>query len=123
MRARGRKLVVDGVEYRWARRHGHREDGLCQESLTAWEVERENAPLVVRFADGDGAHPTAGEGWGGGVGLVLIGRRQLNLHRPAVAAALIRAALRAGWDPAHGKPYVIAKGAAFIAQHAVPFER
>ncbi len=122
MRARGRKLVVDSVAYRWARKHGHREDGRCQESLTAWEVGRENAPLVVRFADGEGAHPTAGEGWGGGVGLVLIGRDKLNLHRPAVASALIRAALRAGWNPARGKPHIIANGAAFIAEHDVPFE-
>jgi hypothetical protein len=122
MRASGRKLVVDSVEYAWTSKHGHPAgDSPCQETLTAWEVGRENAPMVVRFVNGRGCVTTAGQGWGGGLGLVLVTTNDLvNLNRPAVAAALIRAALRAGWNPGRGKPYVIEDGAGFVAEYPVP---
>ena len=120
MRASGRKLVVDGVEYRWTCKHGHRvgPDQLCQESVTAWRVGRENAPLVVRFVDGRGCVVTAGQGWGH-LGGVLIGDDDINLNRPVVAVALIRAGLHVGWNPERGKPHVIEDAAAFATEHRV----
>jgi hypothetical protein len=74
----------------------------------------------VRFVDGRGCVVTAGQGWGGHDGLVLVGDDPIHLHRPAVAAALIRAALGAGWDTGRGKPHVIEDGAGFVAEHRVP---
>jgi hypothetical protein len=120
VRASGRKLVVDGVEYRWTCKHGHRvgPEERCQESVTAWQVGRENAPLVVRFVDGRGCI-VDGQGPWGHLGGVFVGDDQINLNLPSVAVALIRAGLRTGWDTGRGKPHVIEDAAAFAIEHRI----
>lgn len=108
-----RELVIDGALYRWTRSHTHVEaDGArrCVERLSAWREGHRRAGLTVRFIDGAGGHTTAGEGWGGHDGGLLVGSIAYNLHRPALAAAIIRRALVEGWAPASGRCVVIDDG-------------
>lgn len=100
MRSRTRRIVVDGTPYQYSLRHAHRAgaDGkrVCEEVLRAWPEDRRHPALVLRFQDGAGGATTAGSGWGGHDGGVLVGAEHVNLHLPAVVAALLRAALRQG---------------------------
>jgi hypothetical protein len=122
---RARAITVDGVRYLWARAHAHASDASghrqCSETVRAWRREHRGAPLVVRFVDGEsGGHTTAGDGWGGGDGLLLLGERWINLNRPAVVAALIRSARQSGWNASTDGPHVVADGFAFVLANPVP---
>jgi hypothetical protein len=92
-----RKLFVDGVDFGWTRRHEH-QAGPCSENLSIWRADKTGGRLLVRFVDGQGGATTTGSGWGGHDGGLICGSRSYNLNRPGVIAALIRQALREGWD-------------------------
>lgn len=91
-----RRIVVDGAELRWTRRHG-RQNEVRVERLVVWSEA--GAQLELAFVDDEGGRVTAGEGWGGFDGGVVLNDDSYNLNRPAVVAALVRAALARGWDP------------------------
>jgi hypothetical protein len=92
-----RKILVDEVDFMWTRRHGH-QGSPCTESLSIWRADKTGGRLLVRFVDGQGGATTAGGGWGGHDGGLVCGSRSYNLNRPGVVAALVRQALRDGWD-------------------------
>jgi hypothetical protein len=120
-----RRITVDGVRYLWTRAHRHNVDVSgqyrCRETVIAWPSSHRRATLVVRFADGDsGGHTTAGGGWGGAEGVVLLDGCWINLNRPAVVAALIRSARALGWRTAGTRRRVIADGFAFVRANPVP---
>lgn len=122
-----RKLVIDGADFLWTCGHGHVEiDGQrrCVERFSAWMYGDPRGALRVRFLDGDGGHTTKGEGWGGHDGGLLVGRVVHNLHRPALAARLIRAAMAAGWQPGNARPAIHDDGWALLAKAgAAPAEK
>lgn len=92
-----RKIVVDGERLMWTRRS--RSEAAFTEVVRVWRAERGGARLVIPFVDQPGAVATAGQGWGGHEGGLLVDRRYYNLNRPAVVAALVRQAMLEGWDP------------------------
>lgn len=59
---------MDGVPYRYSRRHGHvaglAGPRLCEEVLRAWPEDRSQGTLVLRFRDKQGGAMLAGGGWG-----------------------------------------------------------
>lgn len=96
MKAKTRKLVVDGVEYRWSIRHEHHVDGhaRCRECFTAFRVDHRASPLRVRFCEGpnvSAGYPLAGT--------IFVGGLAYNLNLPRLAAAMIRLGLARGWAP------------------------
>lgn len=113
-----RWLVIDGARYGWALSHGHAEiDGepRCMERLAAWLEGDPRGALHLRFIDGEGGRTTTGQGWGGHSGRVLVDGLAYNLHRPALAAGLIRAGLASGWQPGRGRLVVRDDGYALLA--------
>ncbi len=117
MSGKPRTLVIDGVDYRWARSHGHVEiegERRCVERFAAWEEGARGACLRVRFLDGAGGCSTAGGGWGGHDGGLLVDGVAFNLHRPAVAAAIIRAGRAEGWRGGSGEALAIKDGYALL---------
>lgn len=106
VRSRSRRIVIDGVPYRYSRTHRH-EIGpagtqICEEVLRAQPEDRGHTTLVLRFRDGDGGVTTAGEGWGGHDGGLLIDGEAVNLNLPSVVARLLRAARALGPPPPRG---------------------
>lgn len=71
---------------------------MCTERVSVWLVEHRTRGVTMRFIDGDGGATTHGGGWGGHDGGVLLGDVAINLNRPVVIAALVRAAIERGWD-------------------------
>ena len=94
--SRPRRIVIDGVPYRYSRRHGHvagqAGPRLCEEVLRAWPEDRSQGTLVLRFRDKQGGATLAGGGWGGHDGALLIDDKHVNLNLPRVVAALLQAA-------------------------------
>ncbi|MEZ4450789.1 MAG: hypothetical protein R3B09_15005 [Nannocystaceae bacterium] len=118
-----RWLVIDGARYGWTRSHGHLEiDGArrCVERFSAWLDGDQPGALRVRFVDGEGGSTTTGMGWGGHDGGLLAGRVAYNLHRPALAVRLIRAAMAAGWRPGSGQAMVREDGFVLLAAAGAP---
>lgn len=118
-----RWLVIDGARFGWTRSHGHLEiDGRrrCVERFSAWLDGDHQGALRVRFIDGEGGSTTAGAGWGGHDGGLLVGSVAYNLHRPAHAAWLIRAAMKRGWRPGSGRALVRDDGFAFLIEAGAP---
>jgi hypothetical protein len=119
-----RKIVVDEVEFRWTRRfnwtrrHGEQARA-CMEMLCVWRADRTGGRLLIRFVDGESGVTTAGSGWGGHDGGLLVGDRSYNLNRPAVVAALIRQAMREGWS-ASSKGQREIEGFALLARSDAP---
>lgn len=98
-----RNLIVGHEQFLWTRGHGHESmpDGSrrCFERVSVWRPTRDGGRLLIRFVDGKRGATTAGEGWGGHDGGLLVGGHVYNLNRPGVVAALVRQALAEGWDP------------------------
>lgn len=118
-----RRLVIDGACFCWTRSHQHIEvDGKrrCVERFSAWRDGDHRGALRVRFVDGEGGHTTAGEGWGGHDGGLLLGSAAYNLHRPATAVRLIRAAIQAGWRPGSGRGVECLDGFKLLAKAGAP---
>lgn len=113
-----RQIVVDELDFEWTRRHVH-DDGPCIEKLSVWRAHRKGGRLLVRFVDGQGGATLAGAGWGGHDGGLLVGSRSYNLNRPGVVAALIRRALREGWNP-NAKEEREIEGFALLARSNAP---
>ncbi|MCA9635051.1 MAG: hypothetical protein KC420_03345 [Myxococcales bacterium] len=121
-----RTLMIDGVTYAWHRAHTHVEvngERRCVERVSAWIEGSRGASLIVRLHQGQGGHTAAGSGWGGFDGGVLMGRAEYNLNRPAVVAALIRAALARGWAPREGRGLEIDDGFALLVAGRAPTGR
>lgn len=100
--ARTRRIVIDGVPYRYSRRHGHVAGPAgrrCEEVLRAWVEDGSQGILVLRFRDQQGGATLAGGGWGGHDGALLIDGEHVNLHLPGVVAALLQAARRSSQPP------------------------
>jgi hypothetical protein len=117
--------VIDGVSFCWTRSHGHLDvDGQhrCVERFSAWRDDDRGGALRVRFLDGEGGSTTAGQGWGGHDGRLLVGGVAYNLHRPALAVRLIRAAMAAGWQPGSGRAVERDDGFALLASAGAPSE-
>lgn len=103
-RASLRRLVVDGVVYRWKVEHAHHVlppspalAGRCCEVFTAYVDGRRAAPLRVRFCDGAGqqaGYPSAGVVW-----TSAPPHLEANLNLPSIARRLIALARAAGWSP------------------------
>jgi hypothetical protein len=116
-----RRLVIDGASFSWTRSHGHL-DGRCIERFSAWRDDDRRGALRVDFVDGEGGSTTAGQGWGGHDGRLLVDGVAYNLNRPALAARLIRAALATGWQPGSGRAVVRDDGFALLATTDAPAE-
>jgi len=119
--ARPRRLVVDGIGYRWSTRHQHTpDDGAtrdrgpfehCRERFSAWQDGARAAPVRILFASSgarNAGYPESGVVWIAGPptppGVPSPPRLSLNLNTPAVAVLLVRLALGRGWDPGSGCP-------------------
>lgn len=102
-----RRLVVDGVTYRWKVEHAHHvlpppervgSRGRCAEVFTAFVEGHRSAALLVRFIDGKGrgaGYPQAGVVWTGSL--------EANLNLPSIARRLIALGRAAGWSPETGR--------------------
>jgi hypothetical protein len=107
-----RPLVVDGDRYLWRLTHRveKREGGgfTAEYSYVVYLAGRRLGRLEVRFSTWEAAI----EGGPLHTGAPLEpGARSINLNHPVEAAALIRKARAAGWDPtARRAPFVIADG-------------
>lgn len=115
--------MIQGANFFWSRGHAHVEiDGQrrCVERFSAWMDGDRRGGLRVRFLDGAGGSTTAGAGWGGHDGGLIVGAAAYNLNRPAVAARLILAAMAAGWRPGSGRPAVHEDGFALLARARAP---
>jgi hypothetical protein len=115
--------VIDGACFCWTRSHGHLEvDGQrrCVERFSAWLDGDHRGALKIRFVDGEGGSTTAGLGWGGHDGGLLVGGVAYNLNRPALAVRLIRAAMTADWQPGSGRGVVHDDGFALLAMAGAP---
>jgi hypothetical protein len=117
-----RRLVIDGASFSWTRSHGRLEDGRCVERVSAWRDDDRRGALRVCFVDGEGGSTTAGQGWGGHDGRLLVDHVAYNLNRPALAARLIRAAIAAGWQPGSGRAVERDDGFALLAGTDAPAE-
>ena len=110
---RVRTLEIDGIRYGW--RTTHRDEfitpdkKICVDHFLAFREGTSGTELRIRFTGG-----VVG-GWGGYTGRIDVPALGLsiNLHRPGVAAALIRRALELGWSP--DAPMTVEDGAALIA--------
>lgn len=118
-----RRIVVDGADYLFGRRHRHDAasppEQLCQEIFTAYLEGHKRSPLRVWFTAGPGrgaGYPERGVVW-----LATPGG-WLNLNTPGEAANVIRRARASGWDPVNGRgPFVIEDGfAVFLGPLRVP---
>lgn len=102
-----RRIVVDGVEYRWRiRRKPSCTQGLCWTPMT-YAVEAANAdhPGTILIVTSSQAHPS---NW--------LGVEAAPI-RPAHVAASIREARNQGWDPVQaGSPFQLDRSAGFIPQ-------
>lgn len=117
--------MIDGASFHWIRSHGHLDiDGqhCCVESFSAWRDDDRRGALRVRFIDGDGGSTTAGQGWGGHDGRLLVGGVAYNLNRPALAARLIQTALAEGWQPGSQRSVERNDGFALLARSDAPAE-
>lgn len=112
--------MIDGACFRWTRSHGHH-DGACADTFSAWLDGVRGGGLRVVFRDGEGGSTTTGQGWGGHDGGLLVGGLAYNLHRPALAACLIRAALADGWRPGE-RAVEYRDGFALLARAGAPHE-
>ncbi len=118
-----RQLTVDGKIYRWqvSHRHsatskGHSATG-CRELFTAFLSGETTSPLHIWFSAG----PTTGAGYPSHGSVYVWGEWSCNLHRPAVAAAVIRAAIATGWVPdMQRNPLKIEDGFSFLRKHLAP---
>jgi hypothetical protein len=120
-----RRLVIDGVSFCWTRSHGHREiDGhhRCVERFAAWRDDDRRGALRICFVDGEGGSTTAGQGWGGHDGSLLVGGVAYNLNRPALAVRLIQAAMARGWQPGSGRAVECDDGFVLLADSGAPSE-
>lgn len=118
-----RRLVIDSVVFYWTRSHRHRDLGgerRCVERFSAWLESDRRGALRVSFVDGEGGHTTTGQGWGGHDGGLLAGKVAYNLHRPALAARLIRRAMAEGWQPGSGRAVERDDGFALLARAGAP---
>ena len=110
-----RKITVDGQEYRWR----HSNCGI-DERVSIWVEGNHRAILLLRFVYPTSPHPDFLEGFGHGVrlsGHVECGVRVYKLHRPAVAACLIRLAHKAyAWNPLGGRSLTL-DGFALLREH------
>lgn len=94
--ASSRKIVVDGQEYHWR---------ASRADARVWIDRHGPAILRTRFVEADPG-PDFGQRLDGFAdGWLASGIRAYNLHRPAMIAALTRAALVSGWDPRGRAPF------------------
>ncbi|WAS90647.1 hypothetical protein [Nannocystis punicea] len=117
--------MIDGASFCWTRSHGHLEvDGVrhCVERFSTWRDDDRRGALRVCFVDGQGGSTTAGQGWGGHDGSLLVGGVAYNLNRPALAVRLIRAAMASGWQPGSGRGVERDDGFALLASAGAPAE-
>lgn len=120
-----RRLVIDGASFCWARSHGHREiagQQRCVERFSAWRDDDRRGALRICFVDGEGGSTTAGQGWGGHDGQLLVDGVTYNLHRPALAVRLIQAAMAGGWQPGSGRAVERDDGFVLLASSGAPSE-
>jgi hypothetical protein len=120
-----RRIVIDGVCFRWKYSHGHADvdgEGRCAERFSAWRDGDRRGALRVLFINGKGGSTTTGQGWGGHTGRLLVDGAAYNLNRPAIAAALIRAAMAAGWRPGGERDLERDDGYALLAESGAPSE-
>lgn len=117
-----RRLVVDGVVYRWKVMHAHHvlpeplpgegREGRCCEVFRAHVEGLRTGALQVRFCDGVGreaGYPSAGVVW-----TSQPPRLEANLNLPSTARRLIELARAAGWAPERGEGLTIADGFALL---------
>lgn len=110
MKAKTRKLVIDGFEY-LVRVHHERRGSVCGECFTAFRQGYKASPLRVHFFG------VLGSPFGHEVGGTLfVGEVAYNLNLPRHAAALVRHALAQGWLPerAHS-PFEVDDGVGWLA--------
>ena len=103
MGATPRKLVVDKLDYRWARRRSRH---VCdRELVSVWAEGHRRAILQVEFSPSrDRDHRQYLDMANGWIGADL---RVYNLNRPAMVAALIADAHTCGWDPLGQHPRTV----------------
>ncbi|MFY0539448.1 hypothetical protein [Nannocystis pusilla] len=117
--------MIDGARFCWTRSHGHLEVAgghRCVERFSAWRDGERCGALRVHFVDGEGGSTTAGQGWGGYDGRLLVGDEAYNLNRPAIAARLIEAAMARGWQPGSEHGMVCDDGFALLVSAGAPSE-
>ncbi len=121
-RQKPRHIVVDGERYGWrfSSGYGQRQDSaaswLYHDIFTAWPADRPGSRLHVHFI-------TPGDLITGsplGTGLPIVPGTPdtggINLHRPKLAAELIRQARQRGWTPgADAMPFVVENGLELLA--------
>ncbi len=122
-----RKLVIDGVVYRWRVQHVHHvlpppapaeeREGRCGEVFAAFLDGRNRGGLRVRFYDGD--HQHAGYPQAGVVWTSRPPRLEANLNLPSTARRLIELARADGWTPGR-EPLDVADGFAWLPRLAAP---
>jgi len=104
-----RAITVAGRRFVWRFTWRYDECFASVGTLRAWAVGRKVGGLQVHFR----------MAYAGGIPQVPgapSDALSVNLHTPRWAAALIRYALRAGWEPgASSAPFVITDGAAVLA--------
>lgn len=112
MKAKTRRLVVEGVEYRVRVHHEHRTGPGCGECFTAFRAGRKTSPLRLHFFEG----PDVLTGYPVG-GTIFVGDASYNLNLPRNAAALIRLGLARGWAPERERtPFEVANGFEWLAE-------
>lgn len=114
-----RTITVEGTTFQWRRSsRQRREPAQWVETVTVWTGQ---GRLLLRFPEGDGGGVRVG-GWGGHAGCVTVGERGYNLNRPAVVAALVRAALARGWRPDAGQRRVEDPAFVLLIEGGAPSE-
>jgi hypothetical protein len=110
MKAKTRKLVVDGLDY-LVRVHREPRGSGWGECFTAFRQGSKASPLRVHFVSGFGSPCDHEAG-----GTIVVGEVAYNLNLPRHAAALVRHALAQGWLPerAHS-PFEVSDGVAWLA--------
>ncbi len=116
MRAKLRRITIDGVVYRWIVSHVHDRapgggrDKACSERFVAYLDRKKASPLRVVFRDGP--HRRAGYP---SSGIVWTPDAEANLNAPSVVARVIRRALSDGWTPNEARTaFVVADGFVFL---------
>ena len=112
----GRKIIVEGRLLEWLRRP-------YETLVRAWQPGNKRAPLRADFIGPAGGEHYLQDVVGWTDGWIRSGVRNHDLNRPAMAAALIRVALRRGWEPEGQRPFDL-DGFALLreADHGLPHE-